>query len=393
MLWVALHFPSLPPEALEPAAAWLCQFTPKVSLEPPRALLAEAQGSLRYFGGLEGLLGRLRAGLDELGYEASLATAATPRAALWHARGRREIFEDLPLEIVEDEEAVRFLRSIGLSRLGELMSLPRDGLARRCGQRLLDDLDRALGALPEPRELFEPPPRFAAMLELPGAVEHAEGVLFAARRLLVQLQGLLTARQAGVRRFRLKLFHQRKKVTEIEINLASVSRKAERFMRVLQEKLSVVSLLQPVEAIRLEAQDFAPLHERTSGMFGDAPAEDEDWAALVERLQGRLGAAAIHGLTLQPDHRPEYAWRRVEPGEWDPREFVQPGPRPLWLLEPPRRLAQERFELLAGPERIESGWWDGDDAKRDYFIARAEGNSLLWIYQDAEGWFVHGLFA
>ena len=392
MLWVALHFPFLPPQALEPAAAWLCQFTPKVSLEPPRALLAEAQGSLRYFGGLEGLLGRLRAGLGELGYEASLAAAATPRAALWRAQSGRERLEDIPIGTVSDPAAADFLKSIGISRMGELMRLPREGLARRCGQRLLEDLDRALGALPEPRRFFELPPRFAATLELPGAVEHAEGVLFAAKRLLVQLQGLLTARQAGVRRCTLFLCHA-KKETKVQINFASPTRKGERFTRLLQEKLSTIALLQPVEAIRIEAGDFEPLHERTSGMFGDAQADDEDWAQLAERLQARLGAGALHGLATQPDHRPEYAWRRVEPGEWDPREFVQPGPRPLWLLEPPRRVAQAGLELLAGPERIESGWWDGDDAKRDYFIARAEGNSLVWVYQDAEGWFVHGLFA
>jgi protein ImuB len=56
-------------------------------------------------------------------------------------------------------------------------------------------------------------------------------------------------------------------------------------------------------------------------------------------------------------------------------------------------MAQKDFALLAGPERIESGWWDGDDAKRDYFIARSEESSLLWVYRDEEGWFVHGLFA
>jgi protein ImuB len=392
MLWVALHFPFLPPPALEPAAAWLCQFTPKVSLEPPRALLAEAQGSLRYFGGLEGLLGRLRAGLGELGYEASLAAAATPRAALWRAQSGRERLDEIPIETVADPEAAAFLKSVGISRMGELSSLPREGLARRGGRRLLEDLDRALGALPEPRELFELPPRFAATLELPGAVEHAEGVLFAARRLLIQLQGLLTARQAGVRRFSLTLCHP-KRSRAVQVDFASPTRKIERFTRLLQEKLSAIALLQPVEAIRVEAEDFEPLHERTSEMFGDAQADDEDWAQLAERLQARLGAGALHGLTTQPDHRPEYAWRRVEPGEWDPREFVQPGPRPMWLLQPPRRVAQAGLELLAGPERIESGWWDGDDAKRDYFIARAEGNSLVWVYQDAEGWFVHGLFA
>jgi protein ImuB len=49
--------------------------------------------------------------------------------------------------------------------------------------------------------------------------------------------------------------------------------------------------------------------------------------------------------------------------------------------------------LLAGPERIESGWWDGDEASRDYFVARRPDGSLAWVYRDKDGWFLHGLFA
>jgi protein ImuB len=391
MLWVALHFHAPPSETLEPIAAWLCQFTPRVSLEPPQALLAEMEGSLRYFGGLDGFLGKLRAGLDELGFEASLAVAATPRAALWRARGNGKRLEELSISAMGVE--TEFLKSIGISTIGELLQLPRDGLAKRCGEELLEKLDQALGALPEPRVFFAPPARFCASLELPGEVTHAEGLLFAARRLLIQLEGLLTARQAGVRRMTLTLVHLKKGLTEVEINLASPARSTERFARLLREQLAKLSLRQPVEAIRLEAGNFAPLHERTGGMFGDAQAEDEDWAQLVERLQLRLGREAIHGLTTQPDHRPEYAWRSVEPGEWDPREFRQPGPRPLWLLEPPRRLGEMDFELLAGPERIECGWWDGDEAKRDYFIARSHDSSLVWIYRESNDWFMHGIFA
>jgi protein ImuB len=393
MLWVALHFHVPPPGALESLAAWTCQFTPRVSLEPPQALLAEVQGSLRYHGGLEGFLARLRAGLAELGCEASAAVAATPRAALWLAKGRGETLEDLPLGVASADP---LLKSLGLRTIGELLALPRDGLAKRCGQRLLDDLDRARGELPEPREFFLPPASFGATLELPGAVENAEGVLFAARRLLVQLSGLLTARQAGIRGFSLVL-NQYKGSIRIEIKFASPTRDVQRFTRLLQEKLSAVSLRQPVEAIRLEAADFEPLHERSAGLFGDARADDEDWAQLLERLQARLGAGTIHGLATQPDHRPEYAWRRVEPGEWDPRGFAQPGPRPLWLLEPPRRLAPMELELLAGPERIECGWWDGDEAKRDYFIARADEGliqgSFVWVFREDDGWFMHGIFA
>ncbi len=397
MLWVALHFNDLhlnaAPRTLERLAAWTCQFTPKVSLEPPQALLAEMQGSLRYFGGLDAFLAKLRAGLADLGFEASVAMGATPRAALWRAKAGRERLEELPVELICNDP---FFESVGIRTLGELLRLPREALAKRCGQALVDDLDRAVGALAEPRQFFAPPARFDARLELPGEVRHAEGVLFAARRLLMQLEGLLAARQAGVRRLLLSLFHHKKDATSLEINFASPTREAERMARMLHERLAAVCLKEAVEAIGLQAEDFTPLHERTAGMFGDAQAEGEAWAKVVERLQARLGSGSIHGLTLQPDHRPEHAWRRVEPGEWDPREFVQPGPRPAWLLEPARRVPKMDYELLAGPERIECGWWDGDEARRDYFIARS-GASLVWVYRErsgeAEEWFLHGLFA
>ena len=68
--------------------------------------------------------------------------------------------------------------------------------------------------------------------------------------------------------------------------------------------------------------------------------------------------------------------------------------------------------LLAGPQRVEAGWWgvqekEGVCALRDYFLARSEQMGLLWIYQErlpgqgaaggrtATGpdWYLHGVFA
>jgi protein ImuB len=389
MLWVALHFPSLPPDALAPIAAWACQFTPRVSLEPPQALLLEVRGSLRLYGGFESFRRQLAAGLSELGYAFSFASADTARAALWLSRGDGQAFEALPIEVTRFEGD--FFRSIGVGTVGELLQLPREGLAQRCGPRVLEELDQALGAAPEPRAFFAPPPGFAAKLELPAEVIHAEGLLFGARRLLVQLEGLLTARQAGIRSFILKLIH-RDAETILQVALASPARDAERLAQLLRERLGNLSLVKPVEALRLEASEFAPLPGRSAGMFGDPAAEAEGWARLLERLRARLGHDAVFGLAPHPDHRPEHAWRRIEPGEWDPREFHAPGPRPLWLFQP-KKLREGEAVVLAGPERIESGWWDGDDAKRDYFIARLPNCALAWIYREAGEWYVHGLFA
>src|SRR5438128_8985817 len=390
MFWVALNFPGLAAGMLEPLAAWACQFTPRVALEPPEALLAEVEGSLRYFGGRDALAAALESGLAELGLQACLATARTARAALWRARGAGLPFEQLPIGVIGADEA--FFASIGVSTLGGLLALPREGLARRCGQELIDELDRALGKLPEPREFFVPPERFAARLELPAEVTHAEALLFAARRLLVQLAGLLAARHAGVRAFTLTLTHVDRSTSAIEVQLASAARDAERLSQLLREKLATLELAQPVEAIALAAADFTPLGAQSRGLFGDSAAEAEDWARLVERLQTRLGRQAVYGVTAYPDHRPEHAWRRVEPGEWDPHEFVQPGPRPAWLLEKALPVKEAELALVAGPERIACGWWDGDDTRRDYFVAEL-GRALAWVYREEGQWYLHGFFA
>ena len=403
-------------EALEGVAAWLCQFTPRVSLQKPDGILAEIEGSLRLFRGLAAVVERIRAGVDQMGLTPTLAVAPTARGAWWLASARQEtLIPDravlemalarLPVAVACDKpDALGLLHSIGITTIGELRSLPREGVAQRFGQVLLDGLEQALGRAPEPRQFFAPPLRFAAKLELPGEVGHTEGVLFAARRLLVQLEGLLVARQAGVRRFLLILLHRKENPTVLNLGLVSPGREVERFMQLLRERLSVCKLAGPVEAIRIEAENFVPLHVETADLFGGFYAESEAWVRLVERLQAKLGSEAVHGLSLHSEHRPERAWRALVAGERPLRGDENAGARPLWLVEPPRRLKEKGgvphdggpLELLVGPERIESGWWDEGEIARDYFVARAPNAALLWVFRErgtAGGWYLHGMFA
>ncbi len=409
MLWAALHFPRLrqqalarghaPPEAereaLEAAALWLGRFTPRVSLEPPCAVAAEVEGSLRLFGGVERLRSELLLDLKQLGFEASLAFAPTARAALWRAAGGGGALEELPVEVTGlDPEALDLLQGLGIATLGELMRLPRDGVALRFGQGLLDELDRATEALPEARAFFVFPEEFLAGLEMPSPATEAGAVLFAARRLLAQLEGFLAARQAGIRGFALRMIHSGGSPTVAKVKLATSSRDAAHFAALLRERLGRIALGAPVEAIRIEARDSEPLPGATAGLFRDARTAGEEWARLLERLVARLGGESVHGLAVLPDHRPERAWRPVSPEQKVSSQNPVSGPRPLWLLETPRRLGESGFTLLAGPERIETGWWDGAEARRDYFIARTPDSSLVWIYRERDGgWFLHGIFA
>ncbi|HBD18655.1 MAG TPA: DNA repair nucleotidyltransferase, partial [Arenimonas sp.] len=111
--------------------------------------------------------------------------------------------------------------------------------------------------------------------------------------------------------------------------------------------------------------------------------------------QARLGEDAVYQWAPHADPRPERAQRRVR--ELRGRFLAPPPlPRRAWLLERPIPLRGPAPRLLAGPERIESGWWDGDDVRRDYYVAETAAGQRAWVFCAAgeRGPFMlHGWFA
>ena len=403
--------------ALEGVAAWAGRYTPSVSLvaggTDPRGLALEVSGSLALFGGIRPISAGLAQGTADMGFTASVASAPTPHGAWLLARGgspapceetgdlaRR--LQPLPIEVLDcDARTLATLEAVGVRTLGEVLALPRAGLIRRFGKGLGEELDRALGALPDPREFFSPPERFRADLELPSEVHEAGALVFAVRRLVVQFGGFLAARDGGVQRFRIELFHKEAH-TDVEVGLVRPGRDTEHFAMLAREKLSALALKAPVRRVALVADDVLALAHENLDLLDDTLKRPGDWHGLIERLRARLGSHAVSGIATNAAHRPEAAWRVAEPGmRGAALEF---STRPLWLLQKPRRLEAAGaapqcggpLTLLAGPERIESGWWDGRDAARDYFVARAPTESLLWVYRErglAQGhWYLHGIF-
>jgi protein ImuB len=70
--------------------------------------------------------------------------------------------------------------------------------------------------------------------------------------------------------------------------------------------------------------------------------------------------------------------------------------RPFWLLPKPRALRDQLTRILAGPERIETGWWDAHDERRDYYVVETRLGRRAWAFVPAESdadWQLHGWFA
>jgi protein ImuB len=397
--------------ALRNIALWAGQWTSAISLEPPACVLLEISACCNYFGGLEALLTRIEAGLAALGFCGTLATAPTAGAASLFARAGQALVaaEDsdwtaklaaLPIALLDGAQAaLDMLSGIGVRTLGDFIALPRDGVARRFGQALLDEVDRARGLLPDPRLPFVPPERYHGQLELPAPVAEVEALLFGIKRLVVELAGFLHGRGAGVTRLRCDLVHEDAAPTSLVLGL-SCTRQVEHILNVLRERLARTELPDRVEAIRIVAEESAPLGAKAGEFFPAAGGDGEAAAQLLERLRARLGEDAVRALALHADHRPERASRQTAMGaapapEKNPHSFPL---RPLWLLAAPRALgpdpAAAELKLLSGPERIETGWWDGADVGRDYFVGCSPRGEALWLYRERGGnWFVHGVFA
>jgi protein ImuB len=401
-------------QALESLAAWAGQFTSQVSIFPPNALLLEIEGSLNLFHGMEALLRRIRRRAARLGYVTEFGISPTPLAAWLLARAHitapvtqiqnlPAALRDLPLPLLGfEEKLLHTLHGLGLRYLGDVLRLPRSGLARRFGPTFLDYLDRLLGVRTDPRNPYVHPPRFERQVMLPAETCDREALLFPARRLLLELAGFLAGRQAGTQQLHWTLTHHRQPATHLMLGLAAPNRDPHHFLSLLRERLARTLLDHPVDAVALEVTDIRRLQPRALTLDGAQDIHAEDWPLLVEKLRARLGDEAVRGVRCHPDHRPEQAWRpsRVE----TPNPNLSHALRPLWLLPEPVVLDTRdgipsldgHLYIETGPERIESGWWDGRDMARDYYIASDTAHSRYWIYRERRGarrWFLHGLFA
>ncbi len=420
-------------------------------------VLLEVRASLRYFGGLPALLQRLQAALAPLGHVLQLVSAATPLGAALLARiqprldcadlaATRRALARAPVWLLGPGRAHwEALQGMGLRTIDDLARVPRDGLARRFGPVVLDELDRATGTRPDPREPLSLPARFESRLELFARADTTEQLLHGASVLLARLVAWLSAQHAFVRRFSLVMLHEQRSrrdaptaaVTALEVSLAEPSRDSHHLLVLLRERLAQLQLPAPTLDLRLHAEDIVRRAPPNTELFPTPASEQEGLTRLIERLQARLGREQVVRLVALQDHRPERATAscpadaQMRPAR--ARSAAEPAPaarpanqavRPVWLLQRPEPLPTralpigtsteslaeslaengpwadgQPLQLLSGPERIESGWWDAELVERDYYIAQLPGGALVWIYRlrvprspTESHWFMQGRF-
>ena len=384
-------------------AAVAYRYSSEVSLLP-HALVLEISRSMGLFGPWSRLAAMLRADFGALGFRQRIAVAPTAHAA-WVLAGigdGQAVLTSAALRPALQRVSVRkshlpdaateALPGMGIRTLGQLLSLPRDGLRRRFGTELLTVLDRLIGDQPAGLVAWRPPDTFDLRIELTHEVENLGALIFPLRRMTSDLAVYLTGRDGGVQRFVLQLEHRDQSPTAVVVGLLAPERDAGMLFELARGRLEQIQLPGPVLGMRLLARDLPPFVPAGRDLFDERPAHALPIEQLRERLRARLGDQAVYQLGSTTDPRPELA-QTVAAGADATHER---HPRPSWLFARPLPLRGAPPRILAGPERLETGWWDGGEVCRDYYVIETSLGQRAWAFcapGEQSGWMLHGWFA
>lgn len=402
-LWLAWHHPQGLPEGLAEQAL---HYSDHVHVPAqPQLLALEIGRSLRCFGGLEALQQQITDDLHALYGDIDQAIAPYPAAALLLSRHQPgsiitdvdtwlHVLKQLPIHALAlDKTLNQALQGIGMRRVDELLKLPRSSLARRTGPALLAFLDALQGHQALALNRFQSRHSFRYETEFAQAIHSTELLQQPITKGLGSLLIWLRGRGLSIESLQLQLRHEKQPDTVLEIALLEPGRDMTQLLELCQLHLQQQRLIAPVTGLLLESRSCLPWSvEHRSTQTSIEP--------LLERLQARLGKEAVFGLRLHADHRPEQAWKAAPfmapKAMTEARAATTAARRPIWLVPHPSSCA-DRISMPHRLERIETGWWDMRDVRRDYCDATNAQGQRLWVYQDLrarhQGWQVQGLFA
>jgi len=386
-------------------------WTPAVTIVED-SLLLDIAGSTRLFGGVTQLLEQIRSWITSEAQSPCVSVMPTPASAILCARAGkplcmtakehiRSAIRELPARsLVTDTKRQRSLNRFGINTLGDLLRLPRDGLARRLGPDLVQQLDKLLGQHPDPQTAITPPPVFRQKIVFDTGIVDAEQLAPFMETLLGKLQIHLIRHHILAERLEWQLVNEPNLSHHIPVYLTQPHRDPVGLMKLSRLAFEKFKTKDVITCLALKVNRFAPLPLSSEDIFSILPKTADHGTSLVERLQNRLGRHAVQGLCVQPDHRPEKAWGRCKAGQTG--SLSHGAQRPLWLLETPRSVRVSQGQLVLGNqplllqrqrERICSGWWDSQPIRRDYYHARTAA-LRAWVFRDLDSgnWYLHGIF-
>ena len=397
-------------QRLEQIAAWLYWVTSDISLRPPNGLILAVSPMLNLYSDLTHYWQVVQNQLEKLISDYDYALAYSPLAARLLALHQYNQISDNPKLIGNtlnryalmhtelSDKTKESLARLGISQLKALLNLPLADIAKRFDIELVTYLGRLQGQLKTPLEFYRPPEVFShkqiLLYELTNLAQLDKPLL----HVLQLLESFLLLRSKQTNELKLTLILRDSPAQDILLGSGQGEYKAKRWLELCQLALESVKLQAPVIEFVVDVTRLIDFVAEKADLFTEKSIQFSALlspAQLVAQLQAKLGQSKVRGLQLTSDFRPECATTFGSPLTSSTLLNLQtlPKNRPSFLLEKPQPLT-EQVEIIHGPERIKTGWWDNETVCRDYYIARSLSGRWLWLFKTPDKtWFIHGLYS
>ncbi len=212
-------------------------------------------------------------------------------------------------------DVIHTLDRLGVSTIGKLLQLPRDGLATRLGTPLCDRIAEATGEVEESIIAIASQCEHAATLELEYPTDAIDLLADRIARLIHDATAGLHPLKRGVLRLQCRLEFSQHPPLVLETGLFAPTLDGSYLTSLMIGALEASRLVSEVTRISLGVLQHAALSSRQPSIFGPdftASAHD-DWtlqteaARLIDALSGRLGEEAVRGVRVSDDPLPENA--------------------------------------------------------------------------------------
>lgn len=411
--------------ALLDIAQWLYVVTSDIVLLPPNGVLLKATNMLTLYGGLSPYWKRLSQHINALKLNYHFSTGFSPFSAILLAKSATNIIsddkEDLQkrlethrLEATElDAKQVGQLQRVGIHTISDLLALPMREIARRFNIDLVNYVGRLLGQFKHPVTFYHPPEKFSSYLELLFDIENVQWLEKPLTILLNKLEAFLILRNQVGYELTLTLHQRDNEDSQVVFTSACGDYLAPKWLTLCRLSMEALTLDSAVHGLTLNLTRSGELESNSEDMFVGRKGQQSE-LELITLLQAKLGRKRVCMVKKIDDPRPEKALCLCAPSEKlshkpkdaeptldntqqiDGLEFKQQANQPLRpsVLFPKPQPLNEKVDIVLGPERIVSGWWDDDNVTRDYFIARSSSGQWLWVFRTLEQqWFIHGQFS
>lgn len=389
-------------------------------------LIIEIAGSLKLHGDLTALIEHTEIRIGSMVSQYQAACATTPSAASLLSRYANGLYitdhsrlvstiSRLPLSALSLQQKIhQRLSGMGIENIGDLLRLPRDGVARRAGVELIQKLDQITGKATDLFQSFEETQSYSQLTDIDYDLDNLQSILNVAQSMLDGLSKALKRADTSVSSIEWTFLHPKEKPTIVQIKLSEPVRDSDYLFELSLNRLENTELPETVTSISLSTSAYNSNQPESLSLFPETLESRPD-TGLIDRLRARLGNDAVKNLAIIEEHRPEFASEYVSADSAVSEAFNTPKDtallignpaaplRPLWLLTEPRKLQTNNSQpvldgvlrISSNQERIESGWWETHSIRRDYYIAIDVTELRLWIYRDLhspDDWYLHGIF-